>query len=309
MNWKTKALIQIVLSRIPFGREIHRKLQDIAGTTRPDIQKHFKGRLQIINQMQKYGIRVEGSSFMEIGTGWHPVVPILLYLFDAQKITTIDINPWLNRKSLAETIDMIYKVINDISASCGIGYDDILSKLDTLRMLNDDTALSVDEVLQKVNIQYVCPMDASNTSFRDREYDCVMSYTVLQCIPQDIIRGIFTESHRILKTSGWNVHHIFTGDPFGCDPGISTLNFLKYPDSLWYWIGGSGLAHNNRLRCADYTTMLNDTNFEIKHTIVKQDEKALNALESGILKVAPEFSGYDYNELACTSLDVFAQKT
>ena len=40
MNWKTKAFVQAALSRLPMGRRMHRKLQDLAGSSRLDIDQY-----------------------------------------------------------------------------------------------------------------------------------------------------------------------------------------------------------------------------------------------------------------------------
>ena len=294
---------------MPFGHLIHRGLQDITGTwSRRDIKKLYEGRVQFVHEMKEYGVKIENAVFLDIGTGWHPVIPLLLYLFGAKKVTTIDINPWLNKKSLTETISLIDGVLVNLATDFGKSFEDLKTKLDFLRELNENNLLSVIDVLHRANIQYLCPMDVTKTTFADEEYDGVLSFSVLQCIPRHVITEIMSESHRILKNSGWNMHHIYTGDPFAFDRHITTINFLKFSDPVWYWIGGSGLAYNNRLRCVDYLKILSEKKYEVKYKKAKIDYDALKALEDNRIKVSSKFHGYSDEELVCSEINIFAQK-
>lgn len=308
IGWKSKAVIQCILSRIPYGHLIHRKLQDIAGTSRPDIKKHYEGRLQFVHQMKEYGIKIDNAVFLDIGTGWHPIIPLLFYLLGAKKVTTIDIKPWLSRKSLAETISLLDGVLVNVATDFGKVFEDLKVRLDFLRKLNEDNLLSVRDVLHRANIQYICPMDVTKTTFADKEYDCILSFSVLQCIHRHVIADILSESHRILKGFGWNIHHIYTGDPFAYDRRITTINFLKFSEPVWYWIGGSGLAYHNRLRCVDYLKIFSEKKYEVKYKKTNIDPEALKALEVDKIKISSKFHGYSYEELACSGINIFSQK-
>ena len=128
----------------------------------------------------------------------------------------------------------------------------------------------------------------------------------MEHIPRDIIEGILVESKRILKPEGVHVHHINPGDHFAEDPSITTANFLQYSSRKWYYLGGSGIAYHNRLRCIDYVRLFEERGFHILHTYTAVDQRALEALQTGAIKVHPDFKQYSCEELAADIIDVFA---
>lgn len=102
-------------------------------------------------------------------------------------------------------------------------------------------------------------------------------------------------------------HHVNPGDHFASKDGVTTVNFLKYSPSAWYFIGGFGVAYHNRLRCVDYLRMVTDAGFEVVDSYTNTDPRAVAELEGGALRVHTDFDGYTCEQLACNIIGVFAK--
>ena len=69
VSWKVKAAIQALISRVPFGRRLYRKLQSLTGIGRLDIADQYGMKSKFIRRIQQQGFSVEGKDYLEIGTG------------------------------------------------------------------------------------------------------------------------------------------------------------------------------------------------------------------------------------------------
>jgi hypothetical protein len=309
MRWELKAAIQCVLSRLPFSRQIYRILQDVTGSGRLDIKDHYGRKRKFLRRMQEQQIPVEGREFLEIGTGWYPVLPILLSLIGAKRIVTVDLNPWLTPRSLKDTVEGFITVAEAVANDFDLSLSNVRSRLMGLRQQLTDGKRLPTEILASFSIDYRMPCNASSTHLPDHSIDYIISSNVLEHIPKEAIAEILVESRRILRRNGMHLHHIDPSDHYSYDPRITSANFLKYSKVAWYYLGGSGLAYHNRLRGIDYHHLLTTHGFNISHEYVIHDTKARSAIESGTLAVHPDFAAYSIDELTCAIVDIFARST
>lgn len=305
MRWEVKAAIQATLSRVPFGRVIHRKLQDVAGSAHlhPDVD--YARRAKFLQRMRACNLPIEGASFLEVGTGWHPTLSIYLYLLKARRVVTVDLNRWLTRASLRETIDVIDGLADRFAADFDVPVEHVHETMRRLRDLCDNRSLSIEQILNEINVEYRCPSDAAATGLSDHELDYIVSTNVFEHIPPDVIRAMLQESRRILKPGGYILHHIDPGDHFSYDKRITTINFLRYSPRAWYYIGGSGVAYHNRLRCVDYARMFEEAGFTIVDQLGEVDRAALAALQSGQVVPHAMFKAYTPEQLCQRTILIF----
>ena len=122
LPWGVKAFALATLSRVPLGKQTYRILQEVAGSTRLRVDTYYQQRTQGLRSLLDAGYEIEGKDVLEIGTGWHPLVPILYYLLGARRIVTVDTNPWLKPGSLHETLiktlSIQGKIEEDFSSNC-----------------------------------------------------------------------------------------------------------------------------------------------------------------------------------------------
>lgn len=104
MKWQTKAYILRQLSQMPMGKHLYLFLQKLAGSNRAHPQRDFARILELLEMIKESGQRTQDATFFEIGTGWHPYTPLGCYLAGAEKIITVDVNPWMSLRSAKETV-------------------------------------------------------------------------------------------------------------------------------------------------------------------------------------------------------------
>ena len=311
MKWLLKAAALQILSRMPFGKLVYRSLQDICGTLKLDIDACLKQSFKEINHMSLFGPPINNSRVLEIGTGWFPVSSLVLYLLGAKKVFTIDINPWLTRKSLEQTIGSLtnVKIENPIikNKSEYAKLEKRLKKLkETFYKMNTNEGLRPEELLRKFNIQYLCPCDATMLPLPSNHLEYIFHSSVFEHIEPCILQNIITETFRVLKPGGIHAGFIAVGDHFSSNREISMVNFLKFSSRQWYWIGGSGLAYHNRMRCCDHEKFFRNAGFEILDVYTDTPPESVKALEK--MSISPEFRGYSRNELACSSMFIVCKK-
>ena len=305
MRWEVKAAIQGVLSRLPGGYRLHRRLQRLTGTDRIDVADEYRRKAQFLRRLLDRGIALKGATVLEIGTGWHPYLPLVLHLMDAERTVTVDVNPWLTRETLAETVAAVDSRVNRLASDFGVDESEARRRLAALRQQLCSGAAPA-EVLRAAGVDYRYPMDAGDTGLPAEGFDLVVSSNVFEHIPPGELRRIVTESRRLLRPGGVSAHHVHTGDHFSADERITSVNFLKYSPRAWRLIG-SGLAYHNRLRCRDYARLFEEHGFELLDVVLETDERALAALRSGDVRPHERFRGYTDQELAEFLVDVFAR--
>lgn len=303
MNWKTKANILALLSRIPFGSRIYHQLQISLRTNRLDPELEIRKAAEIIRLIKEVKRTPEDANFLEVGTGWRPFVPMMLSLLDARSILTLDVNPWLDENYAFETFNCIGENLELIAKEC----DEDQAKLENRFQHMIPLKQSLLSLLDSCNIDYLCPGDARKTSLPDHSIDFVVSSNVLEHIPREILLDIFHESKRILKPDGFAVHRFNPQDHYSeSDPSITGANFLKFSEKEWKWYGGTGLAYHNRLRCPEYQQLFEEAGFELEVDRTRLDEKALAEIQSGKLSVHLDFKKFSAEELAADYMWVVA---
>lgn len=307
MHWQTKAALQAALSRVPYGARIYRWLQDRHGALWRTFPERYRNKVQVLHCIRRHDLPIAGRSFLEIGTGWQPVMPLLLHLLGAERVETLDINPWLTSQSLHGTLRRLRDLGDRVASDLGLDPSRCAKTLEGLLAASAEGSRPLQEVLSLAGIRYVMPGDATRTGYDSGTFDYVLSCDLMEHVPPPVIRGMLRESKRVLKPGGAHLHHISMGDHFAPDADIRVINFLKYSPRAWYFIGGSGLAYHNRLRAPDYLRLWESEGLEPFCREVEVDAKSLRALEEGSVKPHPTFAGYSPEELCAYTLNLFAR--
>jgi SAM-dependent methyltransferase len=305
MRWQVKAAIQATLSRAPGGYAVHRRLQDRLGTDRLDVAEEYERKRRFLMRMRGHGLDWQDRTFLEVGTGWHPFLPLVLQLLGAQRVLTLDVNPWLSADTLVETARAIDSVADRLAEDFGVDAAMARGAMGELAR-RVETGEDLRTALLAHSVDYRCPADAGATDLDADSIDYVISSNVLEHVPPTEIRRMLTEAKRVLRPGGVSAHHVDPGDHFSADERITTVNFLKFSPRAWHAIA-SGLAYHNRLRCIDYPRMHEELGFELVASDVDLDERALAALRSGEVRPHADFAGYTETELAEALVDVFAR--
>jgi hypothetical protein len=130
-----------------------------------------------------------------------------------------------------------------------------------------------------------------------RHVDCIVSHTVLEHIPEQILRKFFRDSKSSLRPGGVHSHGIdHTDHRANVDPRLSRIDFLRYSDLTWGLISITPQICTNRLRNSDYISMLRETG----HQIVWERKLVIHqaAHEAKDMKLSGRFRDKHIDDLA-----------
>ena len=298
MNWKLKAHALALLSRAPGGRKAYHFLQRSLGTNRPDTAEYVKRALEIVEMIRDAGGNPRQGIYFEIGTGWRPFLPFILYLVGAEKVISFDVNPWLNQDYAFQTYHALEEQLPCIADRLDLDLSELRKRYEDASQARDLPAL-----LRAFHMDYRCPGDARRTALPDQSVDFVCSSNVLQHVPPGVLRDVHKESFRILRPGGLAAHRCCLSDNFShADQSITAAHFLRFSQRQWYWMGGSGLAYQNRLRAVEVCQLLEETGFSVVNDRVRVDARSLEAIQSGRLQIHEDFARFTPDQLAASYL-------
>lgn len=311
MRWKLKAKIQNIVSLLPSSASYASYYW---------IQKHF-GELRRINpvtrlsagietwkRIKKLGCDLSGKVFLEIGTGRVPLVPLAYWLMGAEKIITIDLNPYLKGELIRESLRYISDNNEEIQNLFGTLLDK--KRLDDLLAFSENADFSTRRFLDLCRIDYVAPGNAAKTDFPPRSVDFHTSYTVFEHIPPEVLKQILEEGNRIVRSNGLFVHRIDYSDHFShSDQKISAINFLQYSDDEWKRYAGNRYMYMNRLRHDDFISIFQSAGHRILEAELDRDLRSQELLRNGILQLNAKFSKKSETVLSTTASWIVSKKS
>jgi len=294
-RWRLKACALAVLSRVPAGRRVYLALQAFAGTTQLKADVRLRSAIELVSMIREAGRDPHGLVVLEVGTGWHPFVPVLLHLIGADRIITIDKNPWLSWSAASQTFAALGDRIDTIAQGLAVDVGNIRTRYEEAAK---GRAHDLHGLMSALNIDYRYPVSAEHTLLPDASIDVVCSSNVLEHLTPETLRGLHAESRRILKPGGLAVHRLNPGDHYsGSDKSISSVNFLQYSERRWR-LYGSGLAYHNRLRCSQHRQILEDARFSVLVDRRRVDDDALALLRAGHIALDRAFANLSLEDLA-----------
>ncbi|MEO0835130.1 MAG: hypothetical protein AAFY16_03880, partial [Cyanobacteria bacterium J06642_3] len=191
MHWKLKAAIQNGVSLLPSSASYAAYYW---------IQKRFGG-LNSLNPMSRLNAGVAtwrlilqqgydptGKIFLEVGTGRVPFLPLAYWLMGAEKTITIDLNPYMKSELIVDSLVRIKENQKEILNLFGLLIN--RKRFDKLLEFCDNAQPTKAEFLDLCQIDYIAPGDATSIPFPNNSIDFHTSYTVLEHIPQEILKKI-----------------------------------------------------------------------------------------------------------------------
>lgn len=106
LGWRQRTwLLKNVFDK-PFGRPIYRELQDYSTFHRSPIYfaKKRDQVIHLIDAAHMQGSEIDGSRVVEIGAGWVPLMPYMLWLIGGKRIRCIDLNRHLLKRAAIRMI-------------------------------------------------------------------------------------------------------------------------------------------------------------------------------------------------------------
>jgi hypothetical protein len=247
------------------------------------------------------GFSVAGARLMEIGTGWHPALPLCFALAGASSIATFDVVRLLDETMTFRLLNSLENHVLKIAKIAGETPATVHA-----RMLEYRRCKNLVELLGKSRIEYFSPADGRATGLEPDSIDLVYSNSVLEHVPRGVILGLMEESFRILKRGGLAMHNVACNDHYALfDKSISFVNFLQFEERAWqFW--NNPFQYQNRLRAPEFVDLATQAGFEVISNRTHVSPDTLEALAS--LRVATQFARFSKDEMAATTVDFIGRK-
>lgn len=306
MNWKTKSLIQQLLSRMPGGSYLYYLGQQyFFGFRDFRIEPKIRNGLTILKGLSTLGKTLEGKEIVEIGTGWQPIIPIFFWLLGCEKCTSFDITRLLQASLVTDSVNQLLRLLKSPN---NIFDKTFLSSIrsDRLKALHEVNTKNIDEIFDLCNLIYQAPHNALSSDLQNESVDIVFSNEVLEHVPESEMKLLFPEIYRILRVGGLMVHNIDLGDHFShTDSAITRINFLKFSASAFSKYN-SRFLYQNRLRIPAYKQLIKESGFSIVSEDINVNKDALRKLPS--VQIHADFSKYTPEELCTINYCVIAMR-
>jgi predicted nicotinamide N-methyase len=234
---------------------------------------------------------------LEIGTGWFPFVPIMAYLAGAKKIITVDIHPWLRFDNTQKTINEIEPYLDKLAYNLDIDKNDIYRKYDLISDIQSEQNC-LTTLLKPCKIYYYSHFDITQSDFQNDTIDIIFSSNVLEHIPPATLTNIHKKTKQLVKNTGYIVHR-FNPDDHYKSFTKSTINFLKYTEREWKWLGGYGLSYHNRMRSYEHFKVMQLSGLNVVFWADAIDNIAIQQLKNNEIIPIPRFNKFSA-EAICT---------
>ncbi len=307
MHWKVKALIQNAVDLVPprVAHPIYYQLQRrFGGLRRVNPAKHYRKAARLAAMLRKAGRTLEDRALLEIGAGRTVNVPIGLWLCGAGGVTTVDLNPYLKRELILDSLAWTKAHREETRAIFADVADHRLfaDRLDRLVGHAGDA----ESLLALANIRHLAPADAADLPLDDDSVDIHYSMDVFEHIPESTLPAILREAKRLLKPGGALAHDIDLSDHFAHgDASITAVNFLRFSERQWRFWAGNRFMYHNRLRVSGFQRLFEQAGARPLFEERRLDERAAQALSQGF-PLAEPFRGMDSAELAVTGFSLVA---
>lgn len=268
-KWVLKAVLQKFFTVVPGGFKLNYWFQKHVTKAVRLNDTFFETMLDHYHELESYAAKnqlaIKNQRVFEIGTGWHPVVPLCFYLSGAKAITTVDLNGHLR----SENLIYLFKKLQAYHAAGKLQkwlpqLD--LQRLEKLQLLSREGNKNPQQMLAKIGIEQFI-LDAASTHFKDEYFDFCYSVNVFEHIAEKALPGISHEISRITKKGGGAYHAIGVYDHFQhVDPSLSKFNYLRFSRKQWRLIDND-IQPQNRLRISYFRTLFESNQWQVLEEI------------------------------------------
>lgn len=296
-KWMLKAIIQKVISYLPFSHKINYFFQKYITKGVDLSNEYFYDRLGHakvhIDSYREYSGKESPNACLEIGTGWYPIVPISFFLIGANKIYSVDISFLTSKERLRTTLLKFVESNNHERLGDFVNFHQDRFNI-LINILENYNQLTLSEILQQLNIIYLIE-DARKLSLPDDSIDLINSNNTFEHIYQELLIPILREFKRVVrKQDGVMSHFIDMSDHFAhFDKSINIYNFLRFSDREWKWIDNS-IQPQSRIRIYDYKKIYSDLNIPISSETFRSG----NIKELKTIPLAGKFANKPLEEIA-----------
>lgn len=298
MRWQLRCARNTLAAALPFQRRLRALKRRLSGRAHHIHEASvYSGGFDQIRLLREAGLELRGATVLELGTGWYPVIPLMLRLAGARQVILTDVHALMDRQTLEAALDFLLERREDLAGRL----DRPVAEIEAALALAPETLFA--DALARLGLVYRVPFDVGH---EDCSADAIISHTVLEHIPPTVLERIFRQSHATLRSGGLISHGIDHSDHRAHqDPRLGRIDFLRHGETTWRLLCLNPQDYTNRLRHPDYVAMIGQAGFE---TVIERplvDDGARASLAD--LPLAPRFRGYDGDGLATTWSHIVAR--
>lgn len=290
-KWILKAAVQKVVSHLPMAHKLNYLVHKYVTIGKELREDFFLDRLSHFTNHYRFLKKYHANpgphlNVLELGTGWHPIVPVAFFLCGHTEIITIDIRPQLYPDMVQQTLAWFLKIYDDGRLRKFVP-DFLPENVEKLRQVHAQAHTQTpQQTLAQLHIQ-TWIKDARQLPLPDAAIDVFVSNNVLQDIPSAIMEGIFKEFQRVAKPNAMASHFTDMSDQFShFDPSITNLNYLQYSEATWKLLTNR-LQAQNRERIPFYRDLYRHTGLELLEEVNNRG----NLTDVKKIKLHPRFQG------------------
>lgn len=208
----------------------------------------FETLLSQFAEFQNFSSNKRGGdkSILELGTGWHPVLPLCFILYGARRVDTIDLRNLIRKENLRSLLikflayhrnGKLTQFLPQLRPDVIDAFESALRKMDSMSPVHVLRVLGVFQIIGRIQEQHFTG-----------EYDLVYSVNVLEHVSATEVSSVISAMYRAGSAGSLGFHAIGTYDHFvHIDKIISKFNYLKFSARTWNLIDNS-IQPQNRLR-------------------------------------------------------------
>jgi len=279
-DWRIKSFAFNLFDRAPAGGLLYYMIQRyVTGTVPRDFDKYRETYIKhCYAAAEKFG-DVARLKVLEIGAGWDLYGNILNYTYGFNDQTVMDVRKLARAQSVNEVIEYFQK--NPIQG-CVRSPSHFVSE-----------GNFEDDLLQKYGIRYLAPCDATAFQCQDREFNMIITTSVFEHIPRDVLEKIILNFHRVLSDDGICSHVVDFSDHYShSDKKISSFNYCKFPEVEWRR-HSPAIHYQNRMRHGEYVDLFRRCGFGlVREQCWSAEEEELRGLP-----LHEDFARFDKEDL------------
>ena len=288
-NWRILLAKNSLKAAVPFKNQARALRARLTGAPFPDYQTSvIDGAYQQTGALRKVGFPLKGKRALEIGSGWHPILPLMYRLAGCDHVTMTDVHRQMQPANVRAAVAFLR------ARKISIMRDLPVSEEDFEKVLSVELKGSLDDMLSSLGLAYHMARDDWKGV---KPVDIIFSHTTLEHIEPVALKKIFMDARHLLRADGVMCHGVdHTDHRANKDGKLSRIDFLRYSDKIWQMLCVDPQDYTNRLRHSDYVQLFAETRYEILHAETGENERM--AIDAGTLPLWGRFAGMELSDLA-----------
>ena len=263
-HWLLKACTQKVISWLPRSDSLNYVFQKHVTKTarlRPEWFDHkIDQAARHLRNWDKAEHQGRPHRAIELGTGWHPVVPIALGLAGVDEVLSVDRSNLVRAAKVSAVLRMFIEAADDgrLAERLKVQRPD---RLEIIRSLAADPEIAAAR-LADLGVAFLVG-DARGTDLPAASINLFTSNNTFEHIPPDVLLDILVEMRRLAAPGAVLSHFVDLSDHYShFDGSLSPYNFLRYSDSQWRLLNNR-LVFQNRLRVPGYRRLFSAAGLDL----------------------------------------------